>query len=80
MKWEYTILKRPASTFASDLCVTDLNVLGESGWELIAVVGTEVFIFKRPLGEAFGKGHFTTGLSLTRILVWKRSKRRISLA
>ena len=65
MKWEYKILDIETSKFLEVKLDTEdaarhLNELGRSGWELVAVTGTNahggrslssVMIFKRPLGE-----------------------------
>jgi hypothetical protein len=50
MKWEYKAEKIPLKP--SDALRTDLNGLGQQGWELVTVAtseGLQIAYFKRPL-------------------------------
>ncbi len=43
-RWEYKVFVE-----SGDRAVAELNRLGREGWELVAVIETQVFYLKRPL-------------------------------
>lgn len=45
MKWEYKV--------EMELCERDLNLFGQSGWELVSVINksSNLFYFKKPVED-----------------------------